>query len=284
LKTRNDTQIILAGALAIVMVASLVFPAYAERTSYVLTSIPEGTPEIATAASHNPKVFTSGPGPIPISGFFMDDAIIADDFVLDNPWIVTDAHFAFFCGLEIDCPKIEPLLYFFYEDNNGVPGAVIESTSGNPAQGTAIDVQVMPLPGGPFFDGDGVEVEHFEVWFDLEDSIPLDAGTTYWFGLTYTAPFEFEAPFPVILQTARTEGNVPAVTFDGSNWFMAGPGTLDLWFALSANQVVGGELLPIDTTALLIAGAKTNAVWILSALAVIGSLAFGALYITTKKN
>jgi len=93
-----------------------------------------------------------------------------------------------------------------------------------------------------------------------------------------------ELPFPVILQTARTEGNVPAFTFDGSNWFMSFPGTLDLWFALSANQVVGGELLPIDTTALLIAGAKTNAVWILSALAVIGSLAFGALYITTKKN
>jgi len=48
--------------------------------------------------------------------------------------------------------------------------------------------------------------------------------------------------------------------------------------------IVGGELLPIDTTALLLAGAQTNAVWILSALAVIGSVAFGALYITSKKN
>jgi len=47
---------------------------------------------------------------------------------------------------------------------------------------------------------------------------------------------------------------------------------------------VGGELLPIDSTALLLAGAQTNAVWILSALAVIGSIAFGALYITSKKN
>jgi len=222
-------------------------------------------------------VFQSGPNPIPISGFFMDDAIIADDFVLQNSLLVTDAHFAFFCAIPDDCPKIEPLLYFFFEDNNGVPGAEISS-------GTAINVKVMPLAGGPFFDGDGVEVEHFEVWFDLVDSIPLDAGTTYWFGLTYTAPFEFEAPFPVILQTARTEGNVPAVTFDGSNWFMADPGTLDLWFALSADRTVGGELLPIDTTALLIAGAQTNAVWILSALAVIGSIAFGALYVSSKKN
>ena len=49
-------------------------------------------------------------------------------------------------------------------------------------------------------------------------------------------------------------------------------------------MVVGGELLPIDSTALILAGAQTNAVWILSALAVIGSVAFSALYITSKKN
>jgi len=48
--------------------------------------------------------------------------------------------------------------------------------------------------------------------------------------------------------------------------------------------IVGGELLPIDSTALMLAGAQTNAVWIMSALAVIGSVAFGALYITSKKN
>jgi len=47
---------------------------------------------------------------------------------------------------------------------------------------------------------------------------------------------------------------------------------------------VGGEFLPIDSTALILAGAQTNAVWIMSALAVIGSVAFGALYITSKKN
>lgn len=50
------------------------------------------------------------------------------------------------------------------------------------------------------------------------------------------------------------------------------------------DKVVGGEFLPIDTTALLVAGAQTNAVWMLSALAVIGSVAFGALYISSKKS
>ncbi len=48
--------------------------------------------------------------------------------------------------------------------------------------------------------------------------------------------------------------------------------------------VVGGESLSIDSTALILAGAQTNAVWIMSALALVGSVAFGALYITSKKN
>jgi len=48
--------------------------------------------------------------------------------------------------------------------------------------------------------------------------------------------------------------------------------------------VVGGELIPIDSTALLLAGAQTNAVWLMSALAAIGSVAFGALYIKSRKH
>jgi len=47
---------------------------------------------------------------------------------------------------------------------------------------------------------------------------------------------------------------------------------------------VGGELLSVDSAALILAGAQTNAVWIMSALAVIGSVAFGALYITSKRD
>jgi len=49
-------------------------------------------------------------------------------------------------------------------------------------------------------------------------------------------------------------------------------------------EAVGGEFLPIDTTALLVAGAQSNALWILTTLAVIGSVAFGALYLTTRRD
>jgi hypothetical protein len=48
--------------------------------------------------------------------------------------------------------------------------------------------------------------------------------------------------------------------------------------------IVGGEFLPIDATALVVAGAQANAIWILSALAVIGSVAFGTLYLKTRKD
>lgn len=79
-----------------------------------------------------------------------------------------------------------------------------------------------------------------------------------------------------------------AVLFYSKNYVLPPGGTAEFWTAIAPtetnpNPLVGGELLSIDTTSLLVAGAQTNAVWILSALAVIGSVAFGALYLTTKR-
>ena len=74
-------------------------------------------------------------------------------------------------------------------------------------------------------------------------------------------------------------GNViTSVEYDGGANVMA-------WDDLDYCEfTVGGSTMSIDTTALILAGAQTNAVWLMSALAVIGSVAFGALYITSKKN
>ena len=47
---------------------------------------------------------------------------------------------------------------------------------------------------------------------------------------------------------------------------------------------VGGEFIPIDTTAVLIAGVETNALSILSAFVVIGAITFGALVISVKRK
>jgi len=46
-------------------------------------------------------------------------------------------------------------------------------------------------------------------------------------------------------------------------------------------QMVGGEMYPVDTTALLLAGAELNAIWILPAIAAIG---IGAFVVTRKRK
>ncbi len=47
---------------------------------------------------------------------------------------------------------------------------------------------------------------------------------------------------------------------------------------------VGGEFIPIDATAVLIAGMQTNALSVLSAFVVIGAIAFGTLYFSVKRK
>jgi len=47
---------------------------------------------------------------------------------------------------------------------------------------------------------------------------------------------------------------------------------------------VGGEFLPIDSTALVLAGLQTSAIWMLPVLAGIAGSAFGVLYIKYRKN
>ncbi len=46
----------------------------------------------------------------------------------------------------------------------------------------------------------------------------------------------------------------------------------------------GGEFIPIDATAVLIAGIQINALSILGAFVVIRAVAFGTLYISVKRK
>jgi len=48
--------------------------------------------------------------------------------------------------------------------------------------------------------------------------------------------------------------------------------------------VVGGEFLPIDSTALVLAGLQTSAIWMLPVLAGVAGSAFGVLYIKSRRN
>jgi len=51
-----------------------------------------------------------------------------------------------------------------------------------------------------------------------------------------------------------------------------------------APPVVGGEFLPIDSTALVLAGLQTSAIWMLPVLAGVAGSAFGILYIKNRRN
>ncbi len=48
--------------------------------------------------------------------------------------------------------------------------------------------------------------------------------------------------------------------------------------------LVGGELLPIDNTALVLAGLQTSAIWMLPVLAGVAGSAFAILYIKSRRN
>jgi len=79
------------------------------------------------------------------------------------------------------------------------------------------------------------------------------------------------------------------------------PDTEDIFFRLTTNEVsniqihtvskdvpprppVGGEFLPIDSTALVLAGLQTSAIWMLPVLAGVAGSAFGILYIKSRRN
>lgn len=55
----------------------------------------------------------------------------------------------------------------------------------------------------------------------------------------------------------------------------------NLDFCIAPN-VVGGELLPIDSTALMLAGIQSSAIWMLPAL--VGITGAGAFFVRTRMN
>ena len=76
-------------------------------------------------------------------------------------------------------------------------------------------------------------------------------------------------------------GDVFGFRVDATDDF-AGFGVLDITNFDGPQCVVGGELLPIDSTALVLAGLQTSAIWMLPVLA--GAAGVGVFYIKTRMN
>ena len=78
-------------------------------------------------------------------------------------------------------------------------------------------------------------------------------------------------------------GDVFGFRVDATDDF-SGFGVLDITNFDGPQCVVGGEFLPIDSTALVLAGLQTSAIWMLPVLAGVAGSAFGVLYIKSRRN
>ena len=181
------------------------------------------------------------------------------------------------------------------EEYNGCGGGSAALTAAFGATWTTSNVITFGVPGEEY---DSTEFDATHPIMAGVTTMNMAAGTSFTSdGTLATVVTDNDDGNPVMLAGPVNDGCV-VITGD-SNW----PSEYFGFISLNDNQlvannvfnfmnnicngvppVVGGEFLPIDATALLLAGAQTNAVWILSGLAIIGSGAFGALYLTSKRD
>ena len=264
----NNLYKLFAGFLALVLVAGMTSPAFAQERTIIIPAIDVDVEPLTLPEPPENLVYQNGNAPSGSATIFIDDRFGADDFVLELSTELTDAHFTWFpFGSGGD---IEPLLYFILTDNGGEPGSVISS-------GVAQNVDTFELG-----------IDHFETWFDFETPVPLNSGVTYWFALKYTENFGFIAPEPVWEEADVITGNVAVssasledVDINSAQWF---PEEFDNWFQLTGdtNPPIGGTSFPVSTTTLLVAGAQAN-MGLLS-LALVGMVAAGTAIIYKTKS
>jgi len=85
-----------------------------------------------------------------------------------------------------------------------------------------------------------------------------------------------------------TNVNVPVVAGDTFGWYIFsndgifGPGIFTMIENFEGPSCIGGNIMPIDTTALFLGGIQSSAIWMLPVLT--GAAGIGAFYIKTRMN
>ncbi len=120
----------------------------------------------------------------------------------------------------------------------------------------------MHIVGG--FDGTIVNSQSHEVYDPITDSWSADT------------------PMPVGITEVQGVSVGNQIFFIGSGIFGLSGSDNQIWNCES--KVIGGEFLPIDSTALVLAGLQTSAIWMLPVLAGVAGSAFGILYIKSRRN
>jgi len=259
---------LLVGTIALVLIAGIGTQAFAQEFFQPQVAVPEfHLPPIDEVN----EIFDNGRGDEQIGGpdIAVPLTLWADDFILDETEFLTDIHFDGILIFDpVDGPPLKEFEWFIYFDDvdtPGIPGLLFASGQG------VMESQMLIESLGPAF---GI----FRFWFDLDAPVELNGGQTYWLSIMAN-----EDPNSATLWLAKDHefGSFLAVT-DAIviDWFSFGD--FDLNFILTGDRVVGGELLPIDSTALVLAGLQSSAIWMLPVLA--GAAGVGAFYIKTRMN
>jgi len=254
---------LLAGTLALVLVAGIASPAFAQELTVPSSSAEPNRPQ----TDETDVIFNGGTSNFG-SAFVVDDPsfTFAEDFQLQEATTLRDVHVDVFQVIDFDAE----FAYIVYADAGGLPGAEIQS-------GNGVNEHREDTAGGlPGLD--------FRYWFDLDNPLFLLAGTTYWIELTVTnSPNTFITGW---YTTDTTFGNAFARSDDGGiTWFHPTSLFNNLNIVLTdKDDVVGGALLPIDSSALVLAGLQTSAIWMIPVLAGVAGSAFGVLYIKSRRN
>jgi len=261
---------LLAATLAFVLVAGLGTPAFAVE----LGSGPENGPSVVRdnivfALNHDGMIFDGG-GPNLVNAFEMTIAVEADDFEFTEDMILTDVHL---WGCDRNTPWDGTIEWWIFDDNTGSPGAIVD-------QGNGILVDRT-------FTGETVPsaCPEFVMDFDLDHDVPLDGNVRYWLGLHMADSFDpSEEVFWERTDNIFGSNGMASIggTFD--NWIDPSGGNYAFFLTGHTPDVVGGDLLPIDSTALVLAGLQTSAIWMLPVLAGVAGSAFGILYIKSRRN
>ena len=210
-------------------------------------------------------------------GFEIDRFMIIEDFMLDEDATLTDVHFVMILSgvTSFDIP-IDYKIIADTGSSSPDPSSII-------ASGNAANVVVTELTPST----------RFEVDFDLATPVTLNAGVRYWLGLHVGSNYANLSEDP--RWTVSDVQNIGANTYFATSDSLAGlgkvGGSLEPWFQLTSKKqdgsggngkVIGGEIIPIESTGLLLAGIQSSAIWMLPALA--GIAGAGAYFVPTRMN
>ena len=150
----------------------------------------------------------------------------AEDFILSADASLTGGHFWTFESHSAT-PWDGTLEYFFFEDDSGTPGDLLQS-----GMGQQIVKDITP----------GVAADRGEYEFEFENSIELTAGQIYWFGLHLNA--DYSDP-PIDIEWYTSENGLYNTGHQSAG------GTLDNWEDSGYHRAFYLEAVPEPATILL---------------------------------